>query len=160
MDALLLLARSDTPAETEPLRLTEVLGAVIESVPSKIPVENSVDRSVWVEANRSALRIVLANILDNAVRHTEQGQIRLGLENRELVVQDSGCGIDPAALPHVFDRFYRAGKDGGAAHGFGLGLAIVKDICDHHGWSIRIASEPGVGTRIMLGLPFTPTMVS
>jgi signal transduction histidine kinase len=160
VEALLLLARSATPAETELLRLTEVLEAVIDSVASKVPVENSVDRSVWIEANRSALRIVLANILDNAVRHTEQGQIRLGLENRELVVQDSGCGIEPAALPHVFDRFYRAGKDGVAAHGFGLGLAIVKDICDHHGWSIRIASEPGAGTRIMLGLPFTHNRVS
>jgi signal transduction histidine kinase len=75
----------------------------------------------------------------------------------ELVVEDRGEGISVEALPHVFDRFYRgdpsrARSTGGA----GLGLAIVKAIIENAGGSIRLTSDPGIGTTATVQLPLAP----
>jgi two-component system sensor histidine kinase BaeS len=93
---------------------------------------------------------VLENLVGNALRHTDQGgEIVLSARAERadilLAVQDSGRGIAPEALPHVFDRFYR-GEAGRAAEGgeSGLGLAIAKSIVEAHGGSITVRS-PGVG---------------
>jgi signal transduction histidine kinase len=68
-----------------------------------------------------------------------------------VTVEDTGTGIAAQALPHVFDRFYRA--PGGRGDGFGIGLAIVKKICDRYGWRIAVDSAGGTGgTCVMLGL--------
>jgi len=72
----------------------------------------------------------------------------------ELVVSDTGSGIAPQDLPHVFDRFYRADqsrrRDPG---GSGLGLSIAKWIVEQHGGEIWLESEPGQGTRAVVRLP-------
>jgi signal transduction histidine kinase len=93
---------------------------------------------------------VLENLVSNAIRHTDEGgEIVLSARSSGtdvlLAVQDSGRGIASEALPHVFDRFYRA-EAGRAAEGgeSGLGLAIAKSIVEAHGGSIT-ASSPGLG---------------
>jgi signal transduction histidine kinase len=155
IECLLALAREESAAEAMPTGLARVVGGVIERYADRLErqsVRTSVDvpGELRVPANASALGIVLSNLVDNALRHTQGGEIRFRWQDGTLLVEDTGTGIAPQVLPHVFERFYRA--PGGGADGFGIGLAIVKQICDYHGWQIAVESTPGAGTRILLGL--------
>jgi two-component system sensor histidine kinase MprB len=71
------------------------------------------------------------------------------LQDDALVIEDTGSGIAPVDLPHVFERFYR-GRDAQGRPGHGLGLAIVKHLCDQHDWTLTLESEAGRGTRVRL----------
>ena len=74
-------------------------------------------------------------------------------------VTDTGIGIEPEALDHVFDRFWRADKVRSRAEGgAGLGLALASQIVERHGGSISVASEPGRGSTFTVQLPATPAM--
>jgi len=97
---------------------------------------------------------VLANLLSNALRHTPSGgRIAVSAEPADGVVaftvSDTGSGIAPDALPHVFDRFVKSSDSGGA----GLGLAIAKSLVQEHGGTIAAESAPGAGTRMRFVLP-------
>jgi signal transduction histidine kinase len=97
---------------------------------------------------------VFSNLLHNAVRHTPPGgSIVVAAEPAEegvaFTVADSGSGIPPEDLPHVFDRFVKASDSGGA----GLGLAIAKSLVEAHGGTITATSEPGRGTTLRFALP-------
>ena len=102
---------------------------------------------------------VLGNLVSNALRHTPDGGSVLMSANEnngaiEIQVGDSGPGIDPDDLPHVFERFYRGDKSRhreGARSG--LGLAIAKSLTEAQGGTIRAESQPGVGTTILLTIP-------
>ena len=114
--------------------------------------------SVEVDTDRMAQ--VLNNLVSNALRHTEQGEIVLAARPVsgwvEIEVRDTGRGIEAEDLPFVFDRFYRGDKsrqrteaDGAS----GLGLAIAKAIVEAHGGTIRAASSPGSGATFLIRLP-------
>src|SRR5215216_1621955 len=101
---------------------------------------------------------VLGNIFSNALRYTPHGgQVQVGLaetgagpiQSVMVFVQDSGSGIDPANLQHVFDRFYKSSDSGG----MGLGLSIAKYIVEAHGGKIWAESETRKGTKISFSLP-------
>jgi len=102
---------------------------------------------------------VLNNLLENAVKYTEAGgQIRVVAAltggQIELRVEDTGLGIPPSDLPHIFERFYRADKARTREHGgTGLGLSIVKHITQIHGGTVTAESKYGVGTAIIVRLP-------
>ncbi len=112
--------------------------------------------SIHVDTDR--MTQVLNNLVSNALRHTQSGEITLKAESAgdtvRLSVRDSGAGIDPADLPYVFDRFYRADKarqrDGDSS---GLGLAIAKAIVEAHEGSISVVSAPGQGATFTITLP-------
>jgi signal transduction histidine kinase len=112
----------------------------------------------FVEADKTALEQILMNLVENAVRHTNEGTITIATRPRkELVVvsvADTGTGIPPGHLPRIFERFYRAdlGRSREAG-GTGLGLAIVKHLVDAHGGTVEAESEVGVGTEIRFSLP-------
>ena len=100
------------------------------------------------------------NLVDNAVKYTERGEIRVSLAGREreieLRVKDSGPGIPVEHLPRIFERFYvvdrsRSREQGGT----GLGLAIVKHIVLLHDGRIEAVSEPGQGSEFIVTLPLT-----
>lgn len=115
-----------------------------------------------IDVDPERMAQVLNNLISNAVRYTPaQGTITLKAEvhgnNVQLVVQDTGMGIAPADLPHVFERFYRA--DPARQHGdgsSGLGLAIAKGIVAAHRGSIAVASTKGMGTTFTITLPQHP----
>lgn len=102
---------------------------------------------------------VLANLVGNAVRHTPRGgQVRVSAQRQgnsiRVEVRDTGEGILPDDLPHVFERFYRGEKSRSrATGGAGLGLAIAKGIVEAHGGQIDVTSTPGQGTRFFFTLP-------
>jgi two-component system, OmpR family, phosphate regulon sensor histidine kinase PhoR len=104
------------------------------------------------------LEQMLINLLDNAVRYTEKGGIRLSIDFREgqflIRVRDTGIGISREHLPRIFERFYVADKSRSrAAGGTGLGLSIVKHIVLLHNGDIRVNSSPGQGTEFHITLP-------
>jgi signal transduction histidine kinase len=155
IECLLALAREESPTVTSPARLDAVVGAIVERHADRLERQAvrasvSIPGDVRVLANASALGIVLSNLVDNALRHTQDGEIRFTWQDGTLAIEDTGTGIAPQVLPHVFERFYRA--PGGRADGFGIGLAIVKRICDRYGWDIAVESGAGAGTRVLLGL--------
>ncbi len=102
---------------------------------------------------------VLANLLANAIRHTPaEGRVRVQARKTGewllVEITDTGEGIAPADLPHVFDQFYRGEKSRShATGGSGLGLAIAKRIVEAHGGEIGVESEPGQGARFWFTLP-------
>lgn len=102
---------------------------------------------------------VFDNIIYNAVRYTESGgSITITAHNMESAatvnVTDTGCGIAPEHLPHVFERFYRGSPARGAKEGeSGLGLYIVRSIMEGCGGSVEIKSEPDKGTSVILTFP-------
>jgi heavy metal sensor kinase len=103
---------------------------------------------------------LLVNLLDNALTHTPPGgavTLRLNQKDGQVVmnVEDTGSGVAPEHLPHLFERFYRGDpardrESGGA----GLGLAIVKEIAQAHGGTVRVESAFGKGTAFIVTLPF------
>jgi two-component system OmpR family sensor kinase len=122
------------------------------------------------------LRQVLLNVVDNALKHTPaSGEVALaawaeGVEGAgnagaarwvAIAVRDTGVGIAPDALPHVFERFYRtdpartraSARSGARSGGAGLGLAIAKQLVEAQGGTIAVASAPGQGTTVTLRLP-------
>ena len=114
---------------------------------------------VSVRGDRDRLIQLLSNIIGNAIKFTPaDGTVSLTIVVRdtevEFVVSDTGDGIAPDQLPHVFDRFYQAGAGRrGARHGAGLGLPIARGIVEAHGGRIWIESGPGNGTSVYFTIP-------
>ncbi|AOZ01658.1 two-component sensor histidine kinase [Cupriavidus sp. USMAHM13] len=163
IEALLMLAREASAEHQEPVNMADMartaLAPFADSLAAKdVEAMVDIDPGQHVTANRPALAIVLSNLVDNAVRHTAQGHIRFSYEDGRLALEDTGAGISPQALPHVFERLYQAGPEEARASGCGIGLAIVKRICDQYGWAIELDSELGRGTRA--SLRFAPTPAS
>jgi len=110
-------------------------------------------------ANRVNIEEVVTNLITNAIRYTpEGGRIRVSAETDtgclSIRVTDTGIGIAPEEIPHIFERFYRV-KNDQTRHiiGTGLGLAIVKSIVEAHNGSVRVASRPGSGSTFTVRLP-------
>ena len=164
---MLTLAKAD--AGGTPFVFTEVaLHDLVEDVGKQVRVLSDkkglqldvrVDGPIRVRGDEVRLRELLLILLDNAIKFTDAaGTVGLTLEadgGKAVVrVTDSGSGIPAEALPHVFDRFYRADKARSRAEGgAGLGLAIARWIAEGHRGSIRVDSEPGRGTTVTVELP-------
>ncbi len=113
---------------------------------------------VSIEAEKLRVDQIVMNLIENAVKYTDKGCVEVNVyqDNGDgvLEVSDSGVGIPPDAIPHLFERFYRVDKARSReTGGTGLGLAIVKKLVDIHGGSIDVVSEPGVGTTFTVRLP-------
>lgn len=111
----------------------------------------------WVDADLSLIERVMDNLVGNALRHTPPGgcvSLRATAADGRVRAEvcDTGCGIAPADLPHVFDRYYR-GRAGPRAGGAGLGLAITKRILELHGAAVQVVSRAGEGACFGFSLP-------
>lgn len=119
-------------------------------------IVGSVDGYAWGDPSR--LRQVILIVLDNALQHTPAGGlIRLEAEVQprsiRVAVTDTGSGIAPEHLPHVFERFYRSERSRERAGGAGLGLAIARALIEAQHGQITIDSQTAVGTRVIVTLP-------
>jgi PAS domain S-box-containing protein len=108
-------------------------------------------------SDRGRLQQILVNLLNNAIRHTDEGQVVLTLEPREpwvvLKVSDTGSGIPPEDLPRIFDRFFRGAGSHRDRGGSGLGLTITRELVTGMAGEIDVESEPGAGTAFTVRLP-------
>jgi heavy metal sensor kinase len=166
-DQLLALAREDARVvrqAREPVSLEALVGDVAETMrplaeAKGLPLHVQANEAVWVNGDATRLREVFFNILDNGIKYTAEGgevEVRIGHNGTEAVVtvRDTGIGILPEHLPHVFDRFYRVDKARSRSEGgTGLGLSIAQSIVAAHGGRIELASTPGRGTTCTVRLP-------
>ncbi len=154
---LLELARSDS-GELRPSLRPADLRAVAADAIAAMPPDGAPIRLVAVhtetlsDVDRGQIERALANLLDNARRHSPPDrEILVEVEAGIISVVDRGEGVSPEHLPHLRERFYRADQSrGGDVGGAGLGLAIVDEIMRAHGGSLEIESELGKGTRATL----------
>ena len=172
VDSLLMLARADegrAPLHLEELDFTDLLAEIAETA-SILAEQSSVDVSVTVpderivmQADHGRVRQLVMNLLTNAVKYTMPGgrvAVTSTVEAQTLIlgVSDTGIGIAPGDLPHIYDRFWRADaarSRTGARPGAGLGLAISKWTAEAHGGAIDVQSRPGKGTTFTVRLPLS-----
>jgi len=127
----------------------------------KISITCDARQPVFVEGDSARLKQVVVNLLDNAIKYTQQnGAIQLHVHavngHAILEVEDNGVGISPEALPHIFERFYRVDQvRSGDFEGAGLGLSIVKAICSAHGAEIEAVSHPSRGSCFRAKFPLS-----
>ncbi|MEO7104094.1 MAG: ATP-binding protein [Gemmatimonadaceae bacterium] len=168
VDELLDLSRIESGGWVPRPENVDVAVVAAEAIASIAPVAifNEVmteahvaDDARWVYADRTALRQVLGNLVENAVRHTFKGTVTVFARRDDdgytwVGVRDSGVGIAPAHLPRIFERFYRADSARSrASGGTGLGLAIVKHLVEAHGGQVRAESTLGRGTTVSASFP-------
>ncbi|HEX4165604.1 MAG TPA: ATP-binding protein [Bryobacteraceae bacterium] len=163
--ALLLLSQSESgqlPVKKGVLDLNEMVGDLVDQfqIPaeaSQVTLAHLPRGAVLCEGDRTQIERVITNLLSNAIKYTPSGGwIRTTVETRganvHLTVQDSGVGIPPNHLPHIFDRFYRV-PDPNPEKGLGLGLSFVAAIVKAHGGEIRVESHVGRGSKFEVTLP-------
>jgi len=167
---LLLLAQAESgrlPLTMKPVELDTVLLEVFQQMRTlageKLKLHISEIDQVQVPGDRDRLKQVLVNLVGNAIQYTPAGgQVTLSLqkegENARLIVSDTGPGIPPQDLPHIFERFYRGERSrkrssGTQTSGFGLGLSIAYWIVRNHNGSIEASSREGQGTTFCVRLP-------
>jgi heavy metal sensor kinase len=171
--ALLLLSQAETGQvvlQLQALDLCETARNITEQF--EIPAEgagvgisfHALPGNCTGDFDRVQIERMLSNLISNAVKFTPPGgEVRVSVgrmdDEGEIVVQDTGQGIAPEHLPHIFDRFYRVrGMEEQASpeKGLGLGLSFVNWIVRAHGGAIEVKSELGQGTTFIVRLPFHP----
>ena len=165
---LLELSREDAGLDTAPfarLRLDEVvLDAVRQIRPMAEQKSLKLDAAELAPCetlgDRDRLQRAFVNVLENAVRYTPHHgcvSIRLRIDPQLaqaiVTIHDTGCGISPEHIPHLFDRFYRVDSARSSSDGTGLGLAISHAILTAHHGRVSLSSTPGQGTAVEITLP-------
>jgi heavy metal sensor kinase len=170
--ALLLLSQAETGQvvlQKQPLDLAEVAENIVDQF--QIPAEGGEVTLRFIydgarctgEFDRVQIERMLSNLLSNAIKFTPPGgEVRVFVERHEddaeIRVEDTGEGISPEHLPHIFDRFYRVrgpGEQASPEKGLGLGLSFVAWIVRAHGGKIDVQSELGKGTAFFVSLPLS-----
>jgi signal transduction histidine kinase len=153
------------PLELELINLAELLAEAVDLYryvieDQALGVSTTAPPTLWVLADRNRLRQVTANLLDNAIKYTPPGgQVTLTAFQEPgrvaIVVEDTGMGMTPEELAHVWDRLYR-GDQSRSQRGLGLGLSLVKAVVQAHQGSVAVSSTPGAGSRFTLWFPKRP----
>lgn len=170
IDDILDLSQLDAhemPVMRESVEVAAVVGEAVGAIRQLLERKGlSIDVDVAPDVSTAYLdplriRQVLLNLLSNAARHTQTGGITIRChrhgEEVAIAVTDTGQGIDPREIPHLFGAFHRIGSTG-VHEGWGLGLAICKQFVELHGGSITAQSDgiPGHGTTFTITLPIHP----
>ena len=162
VNRLLVLTRADAEQPLRSLRfelapLVQEVGRAARALGRNHVIECSTDVQTEVVGDREAVRQVLMAIVDNAIKHTPASahvaiNASADAHRATVTVTDTGPGIDPADLPRIFDRFYRA-DSARSGEGFGLGLSIARQLAERMGGEIAVESERGQGSTFTLSLP-------
>jgi len=117
-----------------------------------------IDMETRITADYDKVRQVITNLISNAFKYTPKGEIIIGCdrvnENIEFYIQDTGIGIQPKDIDHIFERFYRGSNiDESKTRGTGLGLSIVKELIELLGGKLRVESTIGKGSKFSFTIP-------
>ena len=161
VENLLLLARSDNqlaPQLTK-IDISELAKTMVEKMQPLaesrgVKIIYAPSNPISIQGSSSSLQRVLLNIFQNSIDHTDAGGSIITKITKDdsyavLRISDTGSGISPRDLPHVFTRFYKGDSDKGT----GLGLSIVKEIVAQHGGDIQVTSKEGEGTTVTIKIP-------
>lgn len=159
------IEKRDFKLKLEPLSINELLQNIAYSVQLRVDESNGIfnfsipEEPIFVEADRLHLTNILHNLVDNAIKYSED-TLAIGLsakkDNRIVIISisDKGIGIPKEYQKKVFKKFFRIPT--GNVHnvkGFGLGLFYVRNICRKHGWKLHLVSEEGKGTTFEIRIP-------
>ena len=166
LDLSRLTALKSRPVECSEVDLNLLVDQVVTA--QKLLAESAGLRLIFepdldlphIQAEQNQIARMINNLVINAIHYTQIGEVRVKTSRGEskvcLTIQDTGIGIEPGDLPHLFERFYRGQNvRQSGIHGTGLGLAIVKEIVDFHSGEIQVQSEPGKGSTFQVWLPET-----
>lgn len=168
-EGLLQLARNDAarqPVRFERVDLSILLKDVVDSLRPLAEdkglklIDEVPEDSLTLRGDSDGLIRLFVNLVANAIKYTEQGCVTISAKPKEdklltVTVSDTGVGIPPEHLPHIFDRFYRVDA-ARSQNGTGLGLSIGLDIAQAHGGNIAVESAPGKGTVFTVELSTEP----
>jgi len=160
---LLELARGDGKNSSihEKVNIAILLGDVTDSLrplieAKRLNLKRKIEDNLYVHGDSDDLIRLFVNLLDNSIKFTEHGEISVsaGLYKNtiKIIIEDTGMGIDPEHLPHIFDRFYRTDKSR-ATSGSGLGLSIAMEIVQSHGGKMDVTSEINKGSSFIIYFP-------
>ena len=167
IQSLLFLAKAETAIQLDHrdrVDLRQTIAAVIDfyetaGAEASVALQFASGPVLWAGVDRTLVQQAVGNLISNAIAHTPPGGVvTVALTNAadivQITVSDTGSGIAPQHLPHVFDRFYRADRARtGSTHHVGLGLTLVQSIAGLHNGSVGIESAPGQGTCVTLQFP-------
>jgi signal transduction histidine kinase len=169
VNILLQLAQAEggqVPLDRERLRLANLLTDVLDQFQPLADEKNqsivcTVEPEVTLMADRLQVERLIANLISNAIKYTPSGgSITISAQTAGdftcLQVEDTGVGIAPENLPHVFERFYRVRGQLKSERGLGLGLSFVDVIARAHGGRVEATSVLGEGTCFKVYLPNAP----
>ena len=154
IEAFLILAReADVAPQSEEFEVRDIVTAEVERIRPLLgdrPVSVSLhdEGAPRLVAPPHVLRVMVGNLLGNAARFTESGEIEVRLMPDRVVIRDSGIGMSPEILAKAFDPFFRA--DSADSDGKGMGLSIVRRLGERFGWPVSLASAPGQGTTAVI----------
>lgn len=152
LETLLLLAREDNmQQDAEPICVNDMAALVLDQLRlsqprSDLTLEQKNIDFLQVQAPQKLVGIVLTNLIRNALSYTLQGSVRVHIDREGFSVEDTGIGIAPQDIEHIFDPFYRGQNYRNQEKGYGLGLSIVHKICRQLGWKIDVQSEENKGS--------------
>lgn len=159
------LDRGDIHLELKEIDLRGIVDLVFLTLRDKasakgIGLMNEVPHDFYpILADKDRLIQILLNLIDNSIKFTEDGEVRVRARKDDFVeisVEDTGIGISARDIPRLGERFYRVDRARSRAlGGTGLGLAIVKHLVRIHGWQMKIESNVGRGTKVFIYAPFS-----
>ena len=155
LDGLVELSNLGLPTKRESIDLLISIEEIVklyshESQQKHIKVSLDIPRNIKIRVESAHLSILFGNLLKNAITYTtEWWSIQIAYKDKILSIEDSGIGMKQEDVEKIFDRFFRVDRSGAYA-GSGIGLALVDRIVKLYGWSIRVESTLGTGTRFIL----------
>jgi signal transduction histidine kinase len=162
VEVFLLLAReSDQGLRAESVCVNDVIREELERAKlvmardKPIDVEIREDGQLTVPASDKVVSVLIGNLLRNAFSYTDAGRVSVTIRGREVVIEDSGVGMEQEEVQKAFEPFFRGRPSRRGGHG--VGLTIVKRLSDRFDWPVNIESEPGVGTRVTVRFPESGT---
>ena len=132
----------------------------IEAEKKNIQIQtDSLQKEIFIMGDKEKVKEVIINLLSNAIKFTNEGFIKISTSQNKnyvsLIIEDTGIGIDPEDMPHIFERFYRGEKSRSKnSSGLGIGLSIVKELLYMQNGKIEVESKKNKGSKFTVNFPF------